>query len=210
MKKVTKYTAIVAALVLLGSAVQTFGMAEGWGTYSSRFLTLQGGTTGVAQGALVKLGILTTTEADMIANQNNITFLNANFSAWATSTVGDATGLDGSWTTVTTAPGAGYFSQTVYLLAFNAPTVGAANQVGLFKVPGNVFPANDGAAQGGWDLGDANIVALIGALSSGTVTSPGDLTGTDAASLHLVPEPSSIALAGLGILGLIGLIRRRS
>jgi hypothetical protein len=211
MKKVTKYTAIVVALVLLGSAAQTFGMVEAWGTYGDRFLTLQGGTTVVGSGALLEIGILGTTEANMIANQNNIAFLAANFLTWQTSTVGSNFPLDGGWDTTSSVPSGNgtWLGQQIYVLAFNAATAGAATQVGLFTIPGNKFPSSDVSAAGTWDLGDPGLTAVIGTLGTGTIVG-GILDGLDSAALHLVPEPSSIALAGLGLLGLIGLIRRRS
>jgi hypothetical protein len=209
MNRFTKYAAILVGVALIGSASQTFGFAVAWGTFESRFLTLDGGTTGVAQGSLVKIGILSTSEANMIANQNSIAFIDANFNAWKTSTVGDATSLDGAWTTVSTGPGAGFFSQLIYVLAYNAPTAGSATQVGLYKVTGLLFPTSDGAAQVTWDIGDPAAVAVIGALHTGTIVTPTDLAGGDAAALHLVPEPSSIALVGLGLLGAVGMIRRR-
>ena len=58
----------------------------------------------------------------MQGNQNNIAFLDANFNAWITGAVGDGTGAMASWTLASGGAGAGYFSQQMYILAYNAPT----------------------------------------------------------------------------------------
>jgi hypothetical protein len=213
MKKVTQYVAVVAALALLGSAAQSFGMAENW-SCTDAALALAGGTVPDPAGSLVELGILNgATEAQMLANQDNISFLTSHFSVYGSGTVGtgvDAPG-DGLYTLVSFGPGAGFFSAQAYVLTFNAATSGAATQVGLFSSADNAwkFPPSDSAGANTIDLGNEGVYAVVGGVG-GTIVG-GILDGAPSVYMHqVIPEPSSIALAALGLLGLIGLIRRRS
>jgi len=205
MNKIQKVSVVLAAVALTASSA--FAMSENWSAQLSRFLTLQGGTTGIASGDLVEIGTVAspgTASAALTPAQ-----LAATMNVWATTTVGTGTaGVNGSFAAVTASPGAGFFSQQIYMLAFNASTVGGATQMGMFTDTSWVFPASDGASANSLDLGDTGVTAVKGQLSSGTVTSPSDIAGGDAASLVLVPEPSTWMLVGTGLLGLLGLRRR--
>lgn len=209
MKKIQRFGLVLAVATLSTFGTRAFALSENVGAFANTFLTLQGGTIGVASGSLLQYGLLLTSEANMIANQNSISFLQANFNTWASTSVGTGSGIDGTWSTGLTAPGTGFFSTQFYLLAYNAATAGSATQVGLYTNPSWIFPASDVATAGSVDLSDAGLSILIGSFSAGTIVSPGDIAGENAVQLHVVPEPSSIALAGFGILGLVGLARRR-
>jgi hypothetical protein len=210
MNKIVKFTVVAAAVVALGIS-QANAMTEVWSAQVSSFLTLADGTTGVPSGGKIELGILgTNTVSGLQALALNPAGLDAAFVDWAVNSIGTGTGIDGSWSITTGAPGAGFFSQQIYLLAFNTANSASASQVGLFTNPSWVFPASDAANPGTIELSDAGLLALIGAIGGNTVTTPSELDGGQAIKLAVVPEPSSVVLAGLGLLGLVGLIRRRS
>ena len=207
MNKIQKVGVVVAAVVITAS--QAFALTENWSAQLSRFLTLQGGTTGVPIGDLIEIGIVSNPGAAAAATTP--AQLQALITVFASSTVGTGTGIAGSFTVGSTAPGAGFFGGQVYLVAYNAATVAAATQGGMFTDATWLFPVSDGAAPGNMDLGDVGVSAPRGTLSSGTVTSPADIAGTDAASLAVfpVPEPSTWVLVGSSLLGLLA-FRRRS
>jgi len=206
MNKIQKIGVILAAVALTASTSQA--MSENWSAQLSRFLTLTGGTTGVPAGDLVEIGIVSSPATAAAATSP--AQLQATLNVFGTTTIGTGTaGVAGSFATATGAPGAGFFSQQIYLVAYNAATVGAATQFGMFTDTSWVFPASDGASANSLDLGDAGVTAVKGTLSSGTVTSPSDIAGGDAAALaSAVPEPSTWVLVGTGLLGLLGLRRR--
>lgn len=201
MNRFRKYTSTLATFVVVLWASHASAMSQEWDAAQTRFLTSPGGTTGLPSGDLLKLGILSgATAADMAGNQDSLAFINAHFSTWATGLVGDGVGsIDGAWQISSSSPGAGFFSTQLYILAYNAATAGAATQVGLYTNPSWISPDSDGAASQSFDLGDAGVQAIIGTLTSGTCTSPGDIAGGDAASLRALPPipPCSVTTTNI-------------
>jgi len=214
MNKMRKILVIAVVVALTGSASRSYGMAENWSAINNTFLTLQGGTNGLPSGCLIEIGILSTNVLALQANQNSISFVDTYFNEWITTTIGTGTaGLAGTWTVNSSAPGAGFFSQQIYLLAYNAASTNGVTQIGLYTNPSWVFPATDGAAAGGFDLSDPGLLAIFGSLSTGTILTPGAIAGGNAAQLHqivAIPEPSTMLLVGVGLLGAMRLRRRRS
>jgi len=204
MNRIQKFAVILAATLL--AAGTSHAMSVSWSAANTRFVTLQGGALGVPQGDLIELGIA---NVSGIQAATSGTAAQAAFTTWSAGFVGDGVGLDGTFAESTTAPGLTFLGQQLYIIVFNAATAASASQVGVFTNPAWIAPATDSAPALVLDIGDAGTVATRGALSSGTVTSPAALAGSDAASLAIVPEPSSIALVVTGLLGLVTLARSR-
>jgi hypothetical protein len=208
MNKIQKVGVMLVAAAVVASTSQVYAMTENWGAATSRFLTGPDGTTGVPSGDLIEIG--TVSNPSGAQGATTATQLASFMTVWASSTVGTGEGVDGAWAVTSALPGAGFFGDQIYLLAFNAATPGAATQMGLFTNTGWLFPTSDTAAANSSDIGDAGTTAVVGGLASGTVVNPSAIAGGDAAELKAVPEPSSVVLVVTGLLGLLGIRRRRS
>jgi len=216
MKGIIKVSAVIAAAVLCVSAAQamTVGLtAASWPIGDANSL-------GLAQGDLVELGITSHTAAqiDSAFTGGGASAVQALFTIWATDTIGDGTGADSSIAATIVSPGAGFFGAQAYMLVFNQSSVGG--NVGVFAgTPFNgqtsanadswLYPLSDSAGAKQFDTGDVNangvVLGSIGAINDGSSV----FNGSPALLLATVPEPSSIALVVLGLLGGFGLIRRR-
>ena len=199
------------AAAALALATHASAMSVSWNAQVSRFLTLSDQATLVPQGDLIEIGITSASQATL-NSATTATQLAANFTIVAAGFVGDTVGLPGTFAESTATPGAGFFSKQIYLLAFNANAPAGATQAGVFTDTSWLFPPTDTAGTSIIDLGDSGVTAQVGSLASGTVVGSG-LDGTDAGALKggytVVPEPSSIVLVALGLLGGLGVIRRR-
>jgi hypothetical protein len=187
----------VAAIV--GWAYQANAITVGWGDEGGPFLTYSDGLTLLPQGTVVKIGSDTTGDL-------------AGFTLWSagvdidsdpggTAKVGEGTDYDGTFTEPSFGSGAGFFGAQIYL------EVGSGNA--LVTNPSWKFPGVDYGAVD-LDTGDPGLVIIVGSYSTGTITDPNLGAGSDALVTTIpVPEPSSIALVIVGLLGGAGLIRRR-
>jgi hypothetical protein len=216
MNKITKYAVAAAVAATIGWSYQANAMTVNWADDGSPFLASVGGTTALPTGDLVEIGSDT---ANTLAG----------FTLWSAGLnidngipttpgggayVADGTGAEGSFSDVNAGAGAGFFNAKIYIAIFAAPTAGSSLSTGqgvaLVTNPSWTFGANDAAAST-IDFTDAGLVVVAGAYDTGTLgdTNLGAPPNLDAVATTAVPEPSSIALVVLGMLGGIGLIRRR-
>ena len=194
MKQVTKLAVIIAAAVAM-MGYQAKAMDVVWSAQEGTFVT-DGSGVGLPIGDLIILGMDT---ANTVAG----------FSTFATGAVGDNLEIAGTFADDNNITGqSAFLGQPIYIEVYNATTSGAASDVALLKSSSWAFPAADtgGVAI---DLNDNGLVIVTGATYvTGGVTAPTDIVGGNA--IELVPEPSSIALVVMGLLGGIAMIRRRS
>jgi hypothetical protein len=194
MNTFTKYAVAAAVAAVIGWGYQANAMTVGWGDTASPFLTLGNGVTPLPVGDLIEIG---SDSAGTLAG----------FTPWATGFIGDGTGTEGSFQESTTSLGAGFFSAPIYILAYNSVTAVTATGEALVTNPAWAFPAND-QGFGTIDVSDAGLSVVLGTVHTGTITDTNLGAGSNALAVT-VPEPSSIALVVMGLLGGFGLIRRR-
>ena len=115
----------------------------------------------------------------------------------------------GQWTYNDINSAAVFANQQVYMLAFNATTVGASTQMGIFTGRYN----SDSFLQSQW-LFPADV--LLGSIAPelGDTTSPsgvivGSLSVTNYKMAVIVPEPSSVALCAVAAIAIAGRRKRK-
>jgi PEP-CTERM motif len=199
MRMVKSAVAVVAAIGLSLTLAQAGPITVNWAASTAGFV--DGGGTPLAIGDLVQIGIM--------SGGTSI----SNFTPWASGAIGDSFGLPGVFSISTdgddTAPvNAG--GKQIYMVAFNSvgPSANYAIITGTFAVNQWRFPlASDVPNDTTIDAGD-NGVAIV----AGTQGPAYDVFGDGSyviPTVAVIPEPSTWTLVGAGLLGLVGLARRR-
>jgi hypothetical protein len=213
MKNGIKY--LVAGLVATGITVGAYAtITVNANTAFNAFVTDNTGANNYLSGDLVEIGSFAS--APTVGSPSLAGF--TVFGSTLTGTGASAgvisaalTGPDGVWT-----------HNQIYLVTFNAATVGAATQEGIFDV-GDAsnskwkFPATaDTLNTTSIDVQDLFLAGGSASLATGAQVVFGGV-GTDpsgpfslAETATIVPEPSTWMLVGTGLIGLLGLRRRRS
>ncbi|HVM61206.1 MAG TPA: PEP-CTERM sorting domain-containing protein [Verrucomicrobiae bacterium] len=213
-KTAVKVAAVITAAVL--SVSSAYSMSVNWAAATVVGIAMSDGVTPAPTGTLLELGYFTVSDATISAltPATGLTTAEADFSVWATGAVGDGGAADGEFTDALGAPGAGYFSKQAYALVIDGSYWAAIKGTSVAGANGDawIFPASDGANPPTFEFGDltaANV--LVGGYNSAGTFNGSDqiIVGGNAVELLGVPEPSSIALVVMGLLGGIGLIRRR-
>ena len=223
MNKLT--IALIALVLALPAAKLNAQIQVNWGAQNDYGIGTAAGVP-LAQGDLVEIGGFNITAAAIQTDLTPLssaalnTLLSTNFTLWEASTIGTNTGVDGSWSdgksglAATTTPFS-LQSKQIYILAFNAATVGAATQVGIFTATANsswVFPtdASFPLSTQNIDLDQADHTPVIGGYGVGTVDFGG---GPNALyNLNLIPEPSTWAglAGGVALIGALVARRRKA
>jgi hypothetical protein len=201
MNKYSKYAVAAAVAAIVGLGTQAGAMTIGWSDLAGpAYLTYSDGVTPLAQGVPIFLG--SDTKGTL-----------AGFTTYDSGLIGDGTSTEGTFSEAGSgATGVGFFTLQMYV------EVGAAGLGGAFLEtnPNWKFPADD-TGDVSIDLSDSGLSIIVGSYSTGTVsdsnlTGGGDNPNVDAlvTSLVAVPEPSSIMLVVVGLLGGMTLLRRRS
>ncbi len=205
-KKTLIGAVILAVLLCVGTGA--YAMSVSWTGWSANFTTEADGTTPVPQTATIELGTFAINNAAISALASEAAVVAA-FSPWQTGNMGDGIGSDGVFSESSTADGTGYYSKNAYIVVLDGGQYGVFRATGTINTDAWVFPPGD-AGSPGMDINGITDLSgvLIGNFDvAGQQTNPFMLSVND--TLNLIPEPSTMMLVGVGMLGALGLIRRR-
>ncbi|MFO1498796.1 MAG: hypothetical protein U1G07_10445 [Verrucomicrobiota bacterium] len=206
MKAIPSFAA-AAALVL--SVLST--NAQVTVTWAGRITSGLGEADGteLAVGDLVRVGTFTLTETQIQQQQNDLSALAAGFVEFGSAAIGDGFNIPSHWTKTSNGStlSLGINTDRIYFWAFNAPSIGAATQQGIFTstVSDWVFPTDgDVIASRDIDLQQVDHI-VVGAFGTGTSSA----TLSPLYNLAPVPEPASAAtFFALVCAGGVFLVRR--
>jgi len=214
MKNGIKY--LIAGLVATGLTVSSSyaAISAAFTAEGSSFVTDNTGPANYLDGDLVEIG--TFTNGAPTVGSSSLSFFDV---------FGSILTADGAFSGNGAAVSAGVFSHAqIYLVVFNAATQGAATQEAIVDVSDASnsrwkFPA-DADVPNNTSISLDDLFATPGPSATlatgatvvyGTVgVDPGDGGPFSLLETKLIPEPSTYMLVGTGLLGLLGLRRRRS
>jgi hypothetical protein len=193
-----------------------------WGADSNGFDSANGND--VAVGSLVRIGTFNLSDADIAQNAQNIPFLEAAFTEFGSTTIGNGGNAAGHFqaqTSNNTATANTLAGAQIYVWAFSSGTVAGSMEHGIFympkatdvdwqfpiqqPIPGNTQIEMSDLTDGAQTALRAEARVLIGAFGPGT----SGTTGKPNFTLQAVPEPSSFVLLATMATGVFGFVRRR-
>ncbi len=215
-------TALLSAIAFLFLGVATpFAGTVNWGAATDNGLANASGVK-LPAGSLLLVGAFDITDAVIQANASNVAFLSSHFSTFGTSSIGNNVGGQpgfffqqtvGNFDTTTPFPVAGL---SIYIWAFNASTMGAATQQGIFSQTLDAdwdFPHDsDIVTTTTIDITDLTNAAGTALIAGADIVvgnfqqGPGNTLDFN---LAVIPEPSTYALVLVGGIALFYLRRRR-
>jgi PEP-CTERM motif len=214
MKNGIKY--LVAGLVATGITVGAYAnITVNAGTTLNTFLTDNTGPANYLSGDLVEVGMFSTAPTPGSSSL-------ANFVVYGSTLTGTGLGA-GIFSFTKFASDVGFAHSNIWIVVFNNATGINASQEGIYaesmaSKPNWKFPATaDVPNSTSVDLQDMFTDGTSGTLATGAQiifgsvgVDPGGGIPNNIVKLALVPEPSTWMLVGTGLLGLLGLRRRRS
>jgi len=218
---------LVVAALAAGTAVSSYAAGNtvaNWSAGDITGLSLQGTTNGIAPGSLIEIGVFTV--APTVGSPSLAGFVPFAASITAVGTGGQPNGF---WNTIfSTNNDAAYATLQAYIVAFNAPTTNAATQEGIYTLGAGNSASASWIFKHGTDIPNfispdieqlvSNPGAAVPTLGPGANIVYGSGPVDDSVDGYtflqlkniVVPEPSTYMLVGTGLLGLLGLRRRRS
>jgi len=187
------------ALTLLANPAQA-QVSVNWGAQTDNGLGTAGGAE-LPIGDLIRIGTFNLTDTQIQQNQFNISLLNSSFIEYATAAIGDDVLVPAHWNTLTQTPTGTLGGRQIYLWAFDAPSLGAATEQGIFTStnPSWVFPSDSALPPANSIIIDLDQVAhqvgpgaiVVGGFGNGTTTV--NNVQYPLYNLTPVPEPSAYA-----------------
>ncbi|HUJ08931.1 MAG TPA: PEP-CTERM sorting domain-containing protein [Verrucomicrobiae bacterium] len=210
---------LIVGLVVTGvvPSSQAANIDVTWGANYSTCVSLADGTTPVPLGNRVEVGTFTMGPTVGSPSLDN-------FVVFAEGAVGDGTGYAGSWEIESVYSESTIAHEQAYIVVFDNPAgvVGAGHQLGIYAM--DMAYAANWMFPAGTDISSSTTIDLQDMVNDpgtpGATLKPGaeiiygggpvfETDGCTSFQLQTIPEPTSITLVGLGLLGALGFARRR-
>jgi hypothetical protein len=207
MNKGIKYIIVAALAAAATVSSHALSIQVNLGAGGATYLTDMAGT--YLEGALVQVGTFATTPTDGSASLAGFSVFDSGLTAAGSPSIGSLQ------------PETGFAGNQIYIAVFNASTSAAATEHALFYVnkadlPAWKFPLGTDIPNS-TTLDVQDLISNPGTPGASLVTG-GHLVygqlGYDSnyggiTMIQTIPEPSTIALVGFGLIGAVGLMRRR-
>jgi len=215
MSKGIKYLVVGLAATGLAMSAHAANITVNFGAGDVTGISLAGGTTPLPVGDLIEVGAFLGTPPTVGSSSL------ANFVVFGTTLSGSGGNPGGFFAGATTASEAGFGHSNLFIVAFNNATGVGYTQLGIWgqNSANWVFPkSTDIPSSTTVDMeqlvnnpgNSATFAATTVKVFGRSPQQSADFGGSTYLPLQLVPEPSTWMLVGTGLIGLLGLRRRRS